>query len=127
MQSNICIGPSFNGSIAVRAVKEMRGKVPVYDRVKIYPTKPEQDFDMIIIAGRAAQGSNDKKIEEIGKLFKYINKLELTTANKKEVLNLEPIKGNDIGVSIAGTHVVVEKNAQQAGDVTLHLYSEILT
>lgn len=127
MQSNICIGPSFNGSIAVKAVKEMRGKIPVYDRVRIFPTLPEQDYDMVCISGKAAQSSNGTKIEEIGKLFNYINGLKLTTANKKELLNLEPPKGHDIGVSIAGTHVVVRKNSQQVGDVNLELFSEILT
>lgn len=128
MHSNLIIGPSFqSGSIGVNIVRELNQSKPVYTGTKIYPINKEQDYDMVMLIGRAFQESRNSNKTWVTKLFDYINNLQLKDSNGK-ILKLNPTNPDGYSISAGGTHaVVVKEGLSKVGDVNLDLYSEILS
>lgn len=126
MQTGIGISPVFEGTLSVKFYKGLKGKKTDYTRAILYPTSPEQDYDMIILSGKASEANPNQKSNSMTALFNYINKQELKDPVSQEILKLAT-NGDGYKTSIAGTHIVVRKDSQKIGDANINLFSEILT
>lgn len=125
MHSNLKIGPSFqSGSLGVRIVKSMKGQLPCYSGAKIYQITPDQDYELMMLTGKALESPDVLKPLSIENLMKYINGLGFKKGD--EVLNLSPPGTKGYNVSIVGTHAVIVKDKPKLLDVELDIYSELL-
>lgn len=125
MYSNLSIGPSFQGTISVKVVKELKGKTPIFGQHVMYKTTAEQDFDSIMFVGGAMQDKKENMPIWVGKLFNYLNKQQLVDDSGKSVLKLDPSNTKDYSMSIVGTHSVITKAPYQVNDVNIEMFSEI--
>lgn len=127
MYSNLSIGPSFQGTIGVRVVKELKGKTPIFGQQVMYKTTAEQDLDSIMFVGGSMQDKKENMPVWVGKLFNYLNKQQLTDGSGKSLLKLNPAKTDGYEMSVVGTHSVVTKTNPDINDVHIEMFSEIFT
>lgn len=127
MYSNLSIGPSFQGTIGVRVVQELKGKTPIFGKQVMYKTTPEQDLDSIMFVGGSMQDKKENMPLWVGKLFGYLNKQQLTDDGRKSILKLDTVNTNGYEMSVVGTHSVVTKTNPQVNDVHIEMFSEIFT